>query len=778
MKKYIFLFLLVILLFPARIYSDTVENTHSLNMLMIIVDRLSIDELILADTANIDYLQEKGAFSLMNVRTAGHLHPESTYLTANAGNRSQGSKMSHCGKSFGNGALNDKISELSALNRGTNYQAKPGLLGDIARDNDISIAVLGNSDNIDEDRKTVVTMMMDSEGFVPYAEIGKEILEDLDLPWGYLSDYKKMQEYFLEFKEIANTLVIETGDMTRIEEYYQKRRYGYKNYSNAEDNNYSSVNDNNYTSAENNNKLVKDNNKVLDNSKLLDRDNLLSNEYNNEKDNPGEIYQDYYKYKKEALERLDKFIGFILENIDLEETQIAILSPTPSYHSLRKNENLGWIFLSGREIEPGWLSSSTTRRKGIISITDMLAIFSQGNKISDDRNKVKIENIAEKLKINSRKTRTENRPLFGLSRMNKRISFIYQIRSPFIKGFIFLQLLVIILAVLKMSIKKISKLIIFNKSFEYLLLAILLVPINFIFISVINIFSLKYLIILLILLSIFQVFILLKFFNSKLNRVFIILSFLILIICIDLLFNNYFLADTILGYSSVLGARYYGLGNEYMGFFLSGVLLATAFFLEIIRQNSFKDGKFSTVQYLLPFIYLFFAYFIAAANLGANFGGMLTALFAFAFTYYYSIKKGHIQVIIACIVFMLVILYLDYSGFFGVSSHIGQATDRLLEADWQWLSNTVLRKFSMNLKLLRWTIWTRVLLAMIIYLFIMIRKPSYQIKIFFNRYPYIKSAFYGALLASLLTMFVNDSGVVAAATILFYPVMALLYLVD
>ena len=45
---------------------------------------------------------------------------------------------------------------------------------------------------------------------------------------------------------------------------------------------------------------------------------------------------------------------------------------------------------------------------------------------------------------------------------------------------------------------------------------------------------------------------------------------------------------------------------------------------------------------------------------------------------------------------------------------------------------------------------------------------------FFTRHPYIKASFQGALFGSLLTMLVNDSGVVAS-TLLFYPVMSLLY---
>jgi hypothetical protein len=126
----------------------------------------------------------------------------------------------------------------------------------------------------------------------------------------------------------------------------------------------------------------------------------------------------------------------------------------------------------------------------------------------------------------------------------------------------------------------------------------------------------------------------------------------------------------------------------------------------------------------------------------------------------------------------MIIIFLDFSGLTGSSSHIGNAAAKILQGNWQWIEDTIYRKMSMNLKLLRWTIWTRVLLAMIIYLIILVRKPLPKLKDFFEANPYLRAGIYGALAGCLITMFVNDSGVVAAATMLFYPVMSLLYFLE
>lgn len=696
-------------------YSSDYNNSFnkSINMVWVIIDQLDLEVLISTNTPNIDYLQEQGAFSLMNVRTVGYLNSESTYLSANAGNRCQGSKMSHNGISYGNGAINENILELIRINKETEYRANPGLLGDIAKKNDIKIGVLGNSDIVDEEIRTIVSMAMDSNGFVPLAQIDKNILEEVDLPWKYQSDFEELQTIFIDFQRKADVIFIETGDMSRIEHYYQSLKNIDKNFD-----------------------------KSMENCLLSDK--------------TAEFISKDVKIR--ALERIDNFIGFLMKNLNLAETQLGIISPTPPMETIEEGSRLGWILLAGKDIEHGWLSASSTRRNGIITISDLLPIFLKANSINFTEDINFVVAVKDKLEWSS------------LYSLNRKLLLIYNLRSPFLKTFIFFQIIVIIMAIVKIVFKDSKYLFIFSPYFEYLLLALLLVPINTLLIAFLPINSAVMTVILLLLFIIIEELILLKYVRKKIIHILIISWILLFLIIIDL-FNNYqVLGDSLLGYSSIIGARYYGLGNEYMGFYLGAFVLAITVSLEIL-----KDKVELKNFYLIPF-FIILVYSIGAVNLGANFGGMITALLTVAVIDYYIEKRSKLLIITTAIAFLLILVIIDYSGAVGSKSHIGNAVYQLVNGDWQWIKDTFFRKFNMNLKLLRWTIWTRVFLAMIVYFIILVRKPVPRLKRFFEKNPYLNAGIYGVLAGSLITMFVNDSGVVAAVTLLFYPVMSLLYL--
>ncbi len=746
----------MIFLISLGVQGDILSVDNSYNMVWIIIDRLSLDQLLIANTPNIDKLQKKGAFGLMNVRTVDHLQSESTYLNVNTGNRCQGSKMSHNGISLGKGAWNNKIQELITLNSKTNYKAKPGLLGDLARENNISIGVLGNSDIVGRNIRTIVSMAMDSNGFVPYAQIGKNILQETEKPWGYQSDYNKLAAKFTEFYGLVDALFIETGDISRIDNFLELEESK------------SVISDNSNISHYSNTFSPKGNPKDK-----FSEDSLLSDKksYNNYKD-----YINYQQEKINALERIDTFLGFLLNNIDLEKTQLAIIVPTPAEEEIRQGKRLSWVLFAGQDIKQGWLKSNTTRHRGIITIADLLTGFLTANLDSDlskkdQKTKTNLEGFAGGT-INS--IDDQSASWNDLRQLNEKVSFIYNIRPPFIKVFIFVQMIVIIMAISQTVWKKIKEIYIFSRTFEYLLIALLLVPINYMLISLINIFSIIHTLILFFAILVIEELILLKFIKKPIYRIFVISWVMVLLISFNLIDKYGMLADSILGYSSIIGARYYGLGNEYMGFYLGAFILALTVSLELARNRGFKVNPIIIIT-----SFLVITYFIGAVTLGANFGGMITALTAGGITCYYIFqdRKWMNKWILSGLglLFLIIIILLDYSGIMGNSSHIGQAFQKIVDHQWQWMLDTILRKFTMNLKLLRWTIWSRVLLVMIVYLFVLLKNPVPRLKFFFKNNLYFRAGLYGALSGSLVTMFVNDSGVVAAATILFYPVMSLLY---
>jgi uncharacterized membrane protein len=83
----------------------------------------------------------------------------------------------------------------------------------------------------------------------------------------------------------------------------------------------------------------------------------------------------------------------------------------------------------------------------------------------------------------------------------------------------------------------------------------------------------------------------------------------------------------------------------------------------------------------------------------------------------------------------------------------------------------------MNLKLLEYTIWTKALLSFLAVLLVLTYRPSGKLAEIAERYPFFLKGFWSAVIGSVVALLVNDSGIVAAATSLLYPVMTVLTIV-
>ena len=161
---------------------------------------------------------------------------------------------------------------------------------------------------------------------------------------------------------------------------------------------------------------------------------------------------------------------------------------------------------------------------------------------------------------------------------------------------------------------------------------------------------------------------------------------------------------------------------------------------------------------------------------------MITMLMAsslvFIFWSNYSVNIKTIFILIFIVSGIITgIAYLDYIEVLGQKTHIGRAFNLILEGNYSGFKEIIIRKIAMNLKLLRWNIWTKVLLGFLCYLLFIFLHPGGKLEKVIKKYPELSVGFYSSLLASFVAMIVNDSGVVAAATILFFPILTLLYLI-
>ncbi|MCS5695928.1 hypothetical protein [Desulfofundulus thermocisternus] len=112
-----------------------------------------------------------------------------------------------------------------------------------------------------------------------------------------------------------------------------------------------------------------------------------------------------------------------------------------------------------------------------------------------------------------------------------------------------------------------------------------------------------------------------------------------------------------------------------------------------------------------------------------------------------------------------------------LQSHIGRNTALVLQGGWPVILDIIRRKSEMNIRLVRYTIWSRILLASLGSLAILFYRPVGVMAAIRNKYPDLYKGFIGVTLGSILAFVFNDSGVVAAATTMVFGAPPMIYLV-
>ncbi|MCT8136589.1 hypothetical protein H1D32_01770 [Anaerobacillus sp. CMMVII] len=244
------------------------------------------------------------------------------------------------------------------------------------------------------------------------------------------------------------------------------------------------------------------------------------------------------------------------------------------------------------------------------------------------------------------------------------------------------------------------------------------------------------------------------------NPILFISAALFLAITSDLLLGNFFMQRSYLGYDPIIGARYYGIGNEYAGVYLiSGLLLLER---TLIRK-----------WFLLVVISVGQVFLLGSTFFGANAGATLSAGIMFGYFAYRSffprIEWRKLLVIFAVLVFLnLVLLFVTQLN--GQQSHIGYAFSRMFQGDFGFIIDTIQRKIAMNWKIFRYSNWTQLFVTtyLLIAFYLWRKKEIVRSRV---RRLLIQTG----VVASIALLLLNDSGVVAAATSMFIIVCTSYY---
>ena len=812
------------------------ENPLASLVVLVVIDSLSIGDINHEMMPNLTGLAEMGAIGLMNGRTAKTQQPEHAYVTIGAGTRAQGPVEAgyavnslepfEGAKGFevymrntnepapsAESVVHPHIAAIIRANADLAYQVMPGALGEALRRAGKRTAVFGNSDTMDNLCRHVVSIAMDKRGLVDMGDVGSSAtLEKPDFPGGIVTDVPRLSEGVRDAMGCADFIVVESGDTARVERLW------------------------------------------------------LS----------GIITEEAYSCaRREALASADTLIGGILESVNLRDSVLMVVVPTPGRDASRRGHLLTPVVIAGKGFPEGILTSQGTRRRGLVTNTDVAATVLKSRGVANPP-WILGSNMASV---------PDPQPIQSVTRLLQRTAYVSGLRAPHLKTYVSLLIIVAlglpILIVVRTSTDRGTRMAsgagtvadgkaitggqtvsggeavpvepvtsgrktapeggwMSNNVVSSALLALGVMPLVWLVMPILtfagqfpmaNPSSSPYLLraslfsepdpfaefassalrllagmplsgavavtpacrmtdmlnliptgLLTIAVAIGISLILKAGFETLEGRFTAMCLITGAGIIVDALAGAGLMKHSVLGYDPIGGARFYGIGNEYMGALVGSLIVGCGLLLDWVGMRAqIRAGTPGRrkLAWLIFFVFASGVAVLALPAIGANIGGTCAAIAGFGVAYALFIRKSvtwfQVTILVSLgILLIMAIASVDARLAGGPLSHWGKTFLWVRESGIQVLLDAVRRKGSMNLKLLRYTIWTRAFLVFVAALiFIRIRPVGLAQKILTGR-PGFRAALSACLVAGGVSLITNDSGIVSAALITMYPALVLL----
>lgn len=233
---------------------------------------------------------------------------------------------------------------------------------------------------------------------------------------------------------------------------------------------------------------------------------------------------------------------------------------------------------------------------------------------------------------------------------------------------------------------------------------------------------------------------------------------------------------SLLGYDPVAGSRYYGIGNEYMGVLIGAALMGSGWLIDRLSARSSAGRIFS---WAFAGLFAGLTLLMIHPRFGINVGGAITAAGAAMAGLLFLAQRPltlWTAVVGGAVVVLLVAsaAWLDAYFMGDEASHLGQVVQTVNESGTDPLWALFGRKAAINLRLIRLTVWSRVVFVALGFLVAAVFTPNWFHRKLAARYPGLVAMTKTCAVASLVALVANDSGVVAAATLLLWPVLTVL----
>ncbi|MDD3853181.1 MAG: hypothetical protein PHD40_05940 [Syntrophomonadaceae bacterium] len=468
------------------------------------------------------------------------------------------------------------------------------------------------------------------------------------------------------------------------------------------------------------------------------------------------------KEKITRLAHIDQFINDIRESMNPQSDLMVIVSPSPAKLDIAEKNTFTPLLLYGKGVGNGYLTSGSTRRDYVVANTDIAPSILSFFGLRDDTGTMIGRQIVSEQEINS-----EN--LQRAQELSGRTSTVNRLRVPLVKGYVVFQIIIILLA-----LAAIFWLAEWRRILEPAMVSLVTVPLVYLCLGYSRLPGDWQYIILAIFMAIALTWLIMRIAHGNAVRAFFIMAVVtVLAVNLDLLTGSNLIQSSVLGYDPMAGARYYGVGNEFMGILLGSSIAAAA-----IAYQRYPN------RLLLLVIALFFilqCYLIASPSWGANSDGMLTAPIAFLVTLFllgdFKLRWKSVGAIIGItLLATMAFTYYDMIRAPELQTHLGRAANQIAAGGLNEGLTIIARKLAMNLKLIRYTIWSWVFIVILLVMSLLVYRPVGAMMRLRQEKPYIVKGFGGIIAGALVGLVINDSGIVAASTTSIYLVVIMILL--
>lgn len=466
-------------------------------------------------------------------------------------------------------------------------------------------------------------------------------------------------------------------------------------------------------------------------------------------------------WRSEAIRRLDDFLGSLVDHMDTKKDLLVLVSPAPGDDGLER-DRMSPVLIYGGGSCGGLLVSPTTRRPGIIMNIDIAPTV------------LHFLGIAPPEFLAGRPARVipgafNLKELAGMYRV---LDLTYQARPYLHKGYVLFQLVLLAVSLCFIFLRKGGKEIL--KPF---FLAVMSVPLVYLMMPLFPAAGILAMTAELIIITA-AVTLITIFFHRRFGTdpFLLICVATATAIAVDLAAGSPLQKASVLGFDPIVGARFYGLGNEYMGVLIGSTLIGTTALV------SAAEKRRGLAIAACGAAYLAILYLIGAPQLGTNVGGTIAAGSAFLVVFLLLCGVRFTWPMVLAVaagvgLMVLALVIYDAGRPAGHQSHIGRTAGLILSGGLDQVTAVISRKSEMNLRLFRYTVWSRVLLASLGMLALLFYRPVGVMEGIKNRYPYLFRGLVGVVVGSVAALLFNDSGVVAAATVMVFGAPPLVYLV-